>query len=201
MGYGAIAMSMGECFWLSESRLGESGAWSSGAEMSTLGMALVNTGSGAPGAVLEPAALAISGTAITSLSFLRYFSLSLSALSRSLLRPKIMALCLSTNRQSWAFCCDWECFSFKRYWITASGLPAVLTKLAISDVSGRLPPEPFLEFVLVAADMAESIEEVRGAPLAGSPRTAGVGPAMPGIGDLGRPTVCLENVAGSETLR
>lgn len=53
--------------------------------------------------------------AITSFSFFLYFSLSLSALSRSLFKPNIIALCLSTNRHSCEFCWDCECFSFSKY--------------------------------------------------------------------------------------
>lgn len=48
-----------------------------------------------------------------SLSFLRYRSLSLSALSRSLFKPMIMARCFSTRRHSWALWAAADCLSFQ----------------------------------------------------------------------------------------
>lgn len=91
-----------------------------------------------------------------------------------------------------------------RYCITASGLPAVLIKLGMSGISTWLDWEPFRWFeLLVAADMAESIDEFRGAPFAGSLLgAAGVGPAMLGnVCDLGKPTLGVEFETASDPTR
>lgn len=75
-----------------------------------------------------------------------------------------MALCLSTRRHNWEFCCDCDCFSFNRYCITASGEPAALIRL---ETSAGLE-EPSREFLCVdddpieMADMAESMDEFLG---------------------------------------
>lgn len=164
---------MGDCLWLSESKAGERGTSS-----------FCNWG-GRPevvGSVIDLSKDAVVGSGgtwgRTSLSFFRYFSLSFNALSKSLFKPKIMALCLSTSLHSCEFCCACDAFSFKRYWITASALPAALIRLPISKGPVGLSTE-LLRFLwdcelVEMAEMAESMDELRGAPLAASTR----GPAM-----------------------
>lgn len=168
MGYGARVTSIGEFFWLSESRIGESGARAPSLARSIWAWGILEPEGGvpdwAPSFALAP--FEIMGIAITSFSFFLYFSLSWSALSKSLFNPKIIARCLSTRRQSWVFCCDCDCFSLRRYWIRASGLPAVLIRW---EMSGRLfwvSWRPFAVCDLAEmAEMAESIEELRGGTL------------------------------------
>jgi hypothetical protein len=120
--------------------------------------------------------------AITSFNFFLYFSFSFKAFSRSLLRPKIMALCLSTSRHNCEFCCDWDCFSFTRYWMTASALPAALIRLETSgiDAGDASGDDLFGTDREDIADMAESIDEFLGALFVGSAREAAEGPAMVG---------------------
>jgi hypothetical protein len=108
--------SMGDCLWLSESNVvGDNGI----SRMRSFG----DEATGPGPFVLTPCAFGTdtesadrpSVPSKTSFNFFLYFSLSFNARSRSLLRPKIMALCLSTSLQSCAFCCDCECFSLSKY--------------------------------------------------------------------------------------
>lgn len=65
--------------------------------------------------------------------------------------------------------------------MTASGLPAVLTKLAISVVPGTPSGDALLDDI---ADMAESIDEFRGAPFPDS------GLEVEGLPMVADPRVC-----------
>lgn len=200
-------MSMGESLWLSESNEGDSGG---GPLVCTLGCGLCLRGEVVLRSVSPPAnstrcpaaALITAGFVIISLSFRLYFSFSLRAASRSLLRPRIMALCLSTNLHSWLFCCDWECFSFSRCFMTASGLPAVLIRLAISGDSCAswelaLLEEPCFDEM---ADMAVSMEEFRGNPLAISVEFEAIVAIMADPPTFDGPAAGFD-LTGSETLR
>ena len=98
-----------------------------------------------------------------SFSFFRYRSLSLRALSKSLLSPRIIALCLSTNLHSWVFWAAEDCFSFSKYCMTASADPAALIRFAIS--AGLAGTESALWCVEACDDIddtAESMDEFRG---------------------------------------
>jgi hypothetical protein len=73
-----------------------------------------------------------------SLSLLRYFSFSLSVRSKSLLRPRIMALCFSTSLHSWVVCVEAECFSWSSFAMAASGEPAAAIRVGMSVGSSEM---------------------------------------------------------------
>jgi hypothetical protein len=201
MGYGARDTSMGECLWLSND-VGETGisnTRSFGDETAPSEPFLL--GPGGLGTDIEGTEAPPSDPSRTSFNFFLYFSLSFSARSRSLLRPKIMALCLSTSLQSWAFCWDCACFSFSRYWMTASALPAVLIRFVISLDPTAPSGDALLRLDLVEmADMAESIDEFLGWFLPGSARVL-AGPAMVEDWLKEEAPVGCAGTRGSETLR
>jgi len=85
--------------------------------------------------------------------------------------------------------------------MTASGLPAVLIKFAMSAGPAAFSGDALLRFDFDdTAEMAESIDEFRGAPFVSSAR----GPELPVIVDKGPvevPPRGLGFTTGSETLR
>ena len=85
--------------------------------------------------------------------------------------------------------------------MTASGLPAVLIKFAISVGPAAVSRDALLGFDLDdIAEMAESIEEFLGAPLTSSARTLEA-PAMVGSWPAEEPPKGFGFTTGSETLR
>jgi hypothetical protein len=100
-----------------------------------------------------------------SLSLLRYFSFSFNVRSKSLLRPRIMALCFSTSLHSWVVCVEADCFSCSSFAMAASGEPAAAIRVGMSVGSSEMfDCERTMGWGAVdeeSEDRVESIETVR----------------------------------------